>query len=123
MADGLEVTSRLETYLPNDYQEIVRVSIILVPGGTGNLRRRVATNWGQIGSGEVYNSDAGAIAAGQVAVTLNHVEIIDITASFVGVGAMGPGDQVGVQFTREGNNANDTVNADVYLLGLRIQYV
>jgi hypothetical protein len=36
---------------------------------------------------------------------------------------LGPGDIVGVEFTREGNNANDTVNADCYLLGLRVQYV
>ncbi|GAI41372.1 unnamed protein product, partial [marine sediment metagenome] len=32
-------------------------------------------------------------------------------------------DLVGVEFTREGSAGTDTVNADCYLLGLRIQYV
>jgi len=88
------------------------------------LRRAVAANWGQVGSGEIYNTDAGAIAAGQVAVNLNHTELIDITTAFTtGAAPIGPGDIIGIEFTREGNNALDTVNANCYLLGVRMQYV
>jgi len=123
LTDGLEVTSRIHMYLPLEFQELVTATIDLVPGGSGDMRRTVTTNWGEMGSGEVYNSDGGAIAAGEVAVTLNHTEAIDILAAFVGVGALGPGDTIGVQFTRNGNHANDTVGANCYLLGLRIRYV
>ena len=64
-----------------------------------------------------------AIAAGEVAVTGTQVEGIDIAAAFVGVGALGPGDIVGVAFTRHGDHVNDTVDADCYLLGIRMRYV
>jgi parallel beta-helix repeat protein len=123
LTDGLAVTDRIEVYIPIEFQELVRAQAVLVPGGTGNLRRSVATNWGMIGSGEIYNSDAGAIAAGEVAVNLNHLEYIDISAAFTGVAPVNQGDAVGIEFTRHGNHANDTVNADCYLLGVRIQYV
>jgi len=123
LTDGLEVTSRFNLYVPMEFQELVRSHVIIVPGGTGNLRRRVATDWGQIGSGEIYNTDSGAIAAGQVAVNVNHTEQIDITAALTGVAPIAPADIVGVEFTREGNNVNDTVNAICYLLGLVMEYV
>jgi hypothetical protein len=123
LTDGLAVVDRIELYIPIEFQELVRAEAILVPGGSGNLRRSVATNWGMIGSGEVYNSDVGAIAAGEVAVTMNHLEFIDISAAFTGVAPVSQGDSVGIEFTRHGNHANDTVNADCYLLGVRIQYV
>lgn len=123
LTDGLAVVDRIDMHIPMKFQELVRAQVVLVPGGTGNLRRSVATDWGMVGSGEVYNSDSGAIAAGQVAVNLNHLEYIDISAAFTGVAPVAQGDQLGIEFTRHGNHANDTVNADCYLLGVRIQYV
>lgn len=123
LIDGLAVISRFNVYIPMGFQELVRATIILVPGGTGDLRRSVDTDWGMVASGEVYNNDSGAIAAGQVAVTLNHTEGLDITAAFTGVAPIAQGDIVGVNFTRDAANALDTVNANCYLLGLRLQYV
>jgi len=123
LTDGLAVTDRIEVYIPHEFQELVRAHIVLVPGGTGNLRMSVATNWGEVGSGEVYNSDVGAIAAGEVAVNINHVVEIDISAAFTGVAPVAPDDAVGIEFTRHGNHANDDVDADCYLLGVRIEYV
>lgn len=123
LTDGLAVTDRIEVYIPHAFQELVRAHIVLVPGGTGNLRRSVATNWGDVGSGEIYNTDTGAIAAGEVAVNINHVAELDITAAFTGVAPVSQDDAVGIEFTRHGNHANDTVDADCYLLGVRIQYV
>jgi parallel beta-helix repeat protein len=123
LTDGLAVISRFNVVIPMAFQELVRASIVLVPGGTGNLRRSVATDWGMVGSGESYINDSGAIAAGQVAVTLDHVELLDITAAFAGAAPIAQGDQVGVNFTRDAANALDTVNANCYLLELRLQYV
>lgn len=123
LTDGLEVLDRINLYIPLEFQELVRVHAVVVPGGTGNMRRSVATNWGKLCSGETYVIDAGAIAAGEVAVTLNWLECLDITAAFTGVAPVGPGDKVGIEFTRHGNHVNDTVNANCYLLGVRVHYV
>ena len=123
LKDGLEVVSRFNVCIPINFQEMVSCHAVVVPGDTGNFRRSVATNWGEIASGEAYNSDSGAIAEGNVAVTGTQVEGIDIAAAFVGVGALGPGDIVGVAFTRHADDVLDTVDADCYLLGIRMRYV
>lgn len=120
LTDGLEVMSRFNLYVPAEFQELVRAQIIIVPGGTGNLRRSVATNFGKVCSGEDYNTHTGSIAAGEVAVTVNDIECLSIVAALVGIAAM---DLVGVEFTRHADHANDTVNANCYLLALRMQYV
>jgi len=123
LTDGLEVVSRLNVCIPLNYQELVTCEAVVVPGDTGNMRRSVATDWGEIASGESYNIDSGAIAEGNVAVTGTQVEGIDIAAAFVGVGALGPGDIVGVAFTRHADDVLDTVDADCWLLGIRMRYV
>lgn len=123
LTDGLEVVSRFNLYIPIEFQELVTAHVIVVPGGTGNMRRSVATNWGEAGSGETYNAATDAIAAGEVAVTTDWLELIDIAAAFNGPPPIAPGDMVGVAFTRHGNHVNDTVGANCYLLGVRVQYV
>ena len=123
LTDGLEVVSRFNVCIPLNFQELVTCEAVVVPGDTGNFRRSVATDWGEIASGESYNIDSGAVAEGNVAVTGTQVEGIDIAAAFVGVGALGPGDIVGVAFTRHGDDALDTVGADCYLLGIMLRYV
>ncbi len=123
LTDGLEVVSRFNVCIPLNFQEMVSCHAVVVPGGTGNMRRSVATDWGEIASGESYNIDSGAVAEGNVAVTGTQVEGIDIAAAFVGVGALGPGDIVGVAFTRHADDVLDTVDADCWLLGIRMRYV
>ena len=120
LTDLVEVVSRFNLCVPADFQELVTCEAVIVPGGTGNMRRSVATNWGKIASGEAYNANTDAIAAGEVAVDADDVEGIDIAAAFT---AIAPGDQIGVAFTRHGDHVNDTVGADCYILGLRLRYV
>lgn len=125
LTDGLDVVSRFNLKIPDSYQELVTCHAIVVPGGTGNMRRSVAADWGKVGS-DVYNMDSGAIAAGQVAVTTDVLETIDISAALVGSVSGVPvtcKQIVGVEFTREASNVNDTVDADCYLLGLTLRYV
>lgn len=117
LVDGQDVTVRIEFLVPHDFSAIHTAEIIVVPAATGNLRRSVATNFG--GCGEDYNVHTDSIAAGEVAVTVNDVECLDISAALTGLAA---GDYVGVEFTRHASHANDTVDADVYLLGLRFRY-
>lgn len=120
LTDGVEVVARFEFKIPDEFQALVRARVILVPGGTGNLRRSASTDWGKICSGENYNTNTDSIAAGEVAVTINRLECIDVSAALTGIDFK---DLVGFAFTRHGDHANDTVNADCYLLALNLQYV
>lgn len=120
LTDGVDVLHRFEVQVPTDFQGCVRARVILVAGAAGNLRREVATNFGKICAAEDYNTHVGAIAASEVAVLINDLTCIDVTASLANLAA---GDLVGLVFTRDGSHANDTVGADCYLLELNIQYV
>lgn len=120
LTDGLDVTSRLEFFVPGDFHQLYLAQIMIVPGGTGNLRRTFTANWGKVCTAENYNNHTDTIAAGQVAVTINDINCIDVS------GALDPiatNDLVGIAFTREASNGLDTVDADCWLLGLRFRYV
>lgn len=119
LTDGISVTVWNQFLVPSEFQELVRAYIFVVPGGTGNMNRSVATDWGKICT-ENYNADGDAIAAGVVGVTANRIECIDISGALDGIAAR---DLIGVAYTRNGADANDTVNQDCYYLGMLLQYV
>lgn len=120
LTDGVEVLARFEFHIPSDFQALVRARVVIVPGGTGNLRRSVSTNWGKICVGEDYNVHSDSIAEDVVAVTINDLECIDVADALTGIAAS---DDVGLQFIRHGDDGTDTVNADCYLVKLNMQYV
>lgn len=120
LTDGLAVTSRFGFQVPAAFVELVRAYVVIVPGGTGNLRRSVATDYGKVCT-EVYNTHSEALADDtSVAVTINILECIDVSGALTGILA---NDKVGLAFTRHGENALDTVNANCWLLEFRAQYV
>ena len=118
LVDG--VTTTVYTYLlvPLSFASIIAAEVLIIPGATGNMRRSVDTTWGAIGT-EAYNANTDSVAAGEVTVTINRIEAIDITAALTGIAA---GDLVGINFTRIGDHANDTVNASCYFVGVRLRY-
>ena len=118
LTDGLDKTIYAQLYVPDDFSSLTSASIVVVAGGTGNLRRSVSTNFGDVCS-ENYNTHTDSIVAGQVAVTASRLTCLDISDALTGLGA---GDLVGIQFTREASNVNDTVNADCYYLGVLFVY-
>jgi hypothetical protein len=119
MADGASIDVYTYLLIPSNFQTFVKAEALVVAGGTGNMRRSVDTTWGNVGT-ETYNSASDSIAAGEVAVTTNLINAVDISAAFTGVAA---GDLVGIKFNRGGNHANDTVGAVCYFIGVRLQYV
>ncbi|MFA5376660.1 MAG: right-handed parallel beta-helix repeat-containing protein [Dehalococcoidia bacterium] len=123
LTDELEVLSRIEFYLPEAFQELLTAHMIVVPGGTGNLRRSVAANWGGLASGETYNVATGTVAEGNVAVNSDWLEAIDISAALAGPPVISQRDVIGVAFTRHADDVLDTVGADCYLLGIMLRYV
>jgi len=106
--------------VPADFQELVRAQVFIVAGGAGNLRREVDTNWGKVCAAEDYNTHVDNIAEGVIAVLADDITCFDIAAALTGLAA---GDLVGADFTRHGDDGTDTVDADCYCLGFRMQYV
>lgn len=119
MRDGIDTLVRQTFVIPAAITlPVVTAAVILIPEGTGNLRRSVATNFAQLCADEDFQTHTDSIAAGQVAVTTDEIECIDVVNALTG--AVG-GDIVGIEFTREGSNENDTVDADVFYLGVYIK--
>lgn len=119
LTDGADVTVYAQIYIPFDFTALTSAYIIIVAGGTGNLRRSVSSNFGVLCGAENYNNHTDSIAVGQVAVTASRLTCIDISAALTGLGAS---DLVGLTFTRAASDVNDTVNADCYYLGIRVRY-
>lgn len=117
MTDGLETDVKQEFMIDEDITTITSVYVILVPNGTGNLDWSCTTDWFQVNAGEQYNNGSDS-TSGTTAVTNGEGEAIDITAAFTG--ATG-GDIIGLVFTRDGDDASDTVSADVTYLGVYVE--
>jgi len=92
------------------------VEALIIPGGTGDLRRSVSASCHA--PGEVYNTHSDVIAAGQVAVVVNVDTQVSVLAALTGATA---GDIAGIEFTRHGSHASDTVGATCYFLGILIR--
>ena len=119
LPDGITTNVFNIIEIPLEFQELVSINAVIVAEGTGNLRRGCYTYWGLLGS-EDYDASNDSIALAQIAVTTDKLELITISTAFTGISG---GDLVGVQFRRDGGDINDTVNADVHYLGIRIRYV
>ena len=117
LTDDVDVLVRMDFFLPLEFDITTwSVDVLVIAGGTGNLRRGVDTDFGLIT--ELYNVNSDTIAAGVVAVTINLITAIDITAALTGSTAL---DTVGMEFTRYGSDGTDTVDADCYMLGVLIR--
>lgn len=112
-ADGI---AYLVVPIPTNFQGLRSAKIVGLPNGTGNMHYIVATSFGA--SGEAKGANTDSIATTLVAVTDNQIIAIDIAAAFTGIAA---GDFVGVNFTRDGDHASDTIT-DFTVFGLLLEY-
>ncbi len=120
LTDGSDITARFELLIPMEFVELVRAQVIIVPGASGNMRRSVNVHSATICTDSDFDSWPDSIAAGQVAVAFEHLECLDISEALTWASAA---HAMGIEFTREGSHVNDTVDADCYLIGFRLQYV
>ena len=112
-ADG---TAYMVVPVPTNFQGLRAAKIVGIPNGTGNMHYIVATSFAA--SGESASANTDSISTTLVAVTDNQLLAIDISAAFTGIAA---GDFVGVNFTRDGDNAADTIT-DFSVFGLLFEY-
>ena len=120
MTDGLTVYTYTEIYIPLDSVEVLTVEAIIVSNGTGNMRRHVFSEFGKLRGSELFNTTSDSIGGSQVAVVVNVLDNILLNGALTGVE---PGDLVGMAFLREGGSGLDTVDADVYFMGILVRYL
>ena len=116
LTDAIDSTVYQTFMIPDDIATITTAEIIVICDGTGNMRWQCDT--AMSACGEDYEAHTDSIAADVTAVTTDERECIDISAALTD--ATG-GDLVGIQFIRTASHGDDTVNADVYYVGLLLQ--
>jgi len=118
MADGQNVFVRFNFRVPNDFQQLVRARIVVIPQGTGDLNWGVLTEWGVCD--EEFNLADDAIALHVEGVAATILECLDINAALEGIIR---GAHVGVAFNRDSADVADTVGAAVDVVQFWFQYV
>jgi len=118
MPDDYVTTVRQTFIVPKDITAITTAAVVVIPDGTGNLRRSATTNFGLLCAGEQYDANTDAIAVGQIAVTDGEIECINFLPALTVATAE---DIVGIEFTRDALDALDTVGASVHYLGVWIK--
>lgn len=102
--------------VPEDFVSGMTVTVVVVPGGNGNVRASNSCNYGQCT--EAYNLHSDSVGPSTIAVTLDDNNcILPITLANEAVG-----DILRVEFVRNGADVLDTVNAIVYLCGWIVAY-
>ena len=103
--------------IPTDFVTLTKAAVVLVPGGTGNMRVGATSTYGA--AGELMATHGDLISLADVAVTIDLVTERSMSAMLTLLAA---GDRLGLKFSREGTHANDTVGASVFVLGLLLEY-
>lgn len=123
LPDGDDTSLNFEIMFPMEFQELVRAPIIVMPYGTGNIVWGVNVHFAKLGGSEVYDFHSHTIAAVTEAVGISLLELIGGATLTDALSGVSVGDLAGVEFTRYGSAGGDTVDADVYFAGARIEYV
>ena len=118
VADAATQSIYFEFRIPPDFLRLQHLHVVIIPTGTGNIYWRLDTNYASHGENSLIHTGAKAYAVDAVT-TPQMTELPDGSGSLPG---LTKGDYVGVNFTRDATNILDTVNADVYVVGLLVEY-
>ncbi len=118
MEDDYDIDVWQTFMVPSDIVTIDSAVVIIISEGVGNIRWECATNFAEVCVNEDFQIHTDSIGATITGVSTDEVECLDITGALTGAAG---GDLVGLHFTRTGSNAGDTVNADVYYVGVLIR--
>ena len=120
MLDNVETTVRMGFSLPLEFQQIVTAQVVIVAATAGDLRWDALTDFGKLCSTEEYNEHNDSVGATTTGVLIDDLTCIDVSAALTDVA---PGDRVGLEFWRDGDDDLDTIGDTVYVLEIRIRYV
>lgn len=122
MLDGVATIVGMEVPVPLLFQELVSAQVVVVQtadAANGSIVWVVDTNYGRVCDSEDYNTEVDAVGATTV-ITQNDLECLDVSDALTNVDY---GDLVGLEITRDGAVAGDTLNGPCYVIGVRIRYV
>lgn len=105
--------------IPGDFVSLSKAVVVIVSAwaGTGNLYRLVQTTYSK--SGEAIDTHQQWSGYQAVPMVSNVILDDDISAVLTSLEA---GDRLGIAFIRDGSNPLDTVNTNVYIIGVLIEY-
>ena len=118
LVDAAENALQFNVALPAEFQSITKAAIVGAALGTGNIRRIISSV--ARAEGEDYSLGGGSGVSTSKSVTANLVFEDDVDAALIAVWAAG--DYVSVEYRRYGAHVNDTVNADVLIFGLIVEW-
>ena len=117
LADGIETPVKVEFMVPPGISTITKAVVAVISAASGNLDWEVATDFGQLDGGENYNQNSDS-DSDTTSVLANKITSLDISAALTGATSY---DVVGLVFTRDGDDAADTIGDVVYYLGMYIE--
>jgi len=116
LADCGDTNAFFKFRVPSDFTTLLFAVVVVVPGGSGNMRCNWHSTYG--GCGQVYTTHQQSQGNHLEAVTLNEYECIDVSNVLTLLAA---GDIVGLRFNRD-CNIDDTVDALVTALMFYAEY-
>ena len=118
MLDGVTTNIYQTVMIPAAIVTVTRAVVIVISEASGNIYWNCDTNYGQICSGEDFQTHVWSKASAASAIVLNEVDCLSIASI---LSAASGGDIVGINFVRSGGNASDTISNTVHYLGVLIQ--
>jgi len=101
---------------PADFVSDLTISPICISDASGNANVNYVATYGAIGEASNTHSDNDAVPVKAITAALL-TEFLPLTLTNISIG-----DYVGVVFQRNGTQATDTINNDMYVLGLMVKY-
>jgi hypothetical protein len=119
LVDNATTSGFCTSYLPADVKNVTSVSVLTYPNGaSGNIKFKIFCNYAH--NGQTYN--AGNAVDGSEVATVTSNTIYKFTLPNNVLASAVAGDMVGLQFERWGAHADDTLAANLNVLGFVISY-
>ena len=117
LADGENNDSGFEIKVPDTFTSLISLVLTIAAEGTGNMYGSYSVNYGKKGESPMIH-DAGELKIhAVVADEITELDISDLVAD------LEAGDYLGIYMYRAGTHANDTVDADVVMLGAVLRFM
>lgn len=122
LVDGAADANWQTFRVPEDFVSFVKVEAVWVcSAAAGNMYWEIRGDYGA--SGEAYNSNTETPGVGVTATGGANEINVQEPANPITLSGLAKDDYVGLRVYRGGNDANDTLDADVYLLGILFTYI
>jgi len=120
LTDNVDDYAFVTLQIPLDFQQLLTANWVVIPAGSGNMVWSVDTSFGKICANQQQDAHTDGIGPTTTAVTDDELECLAFIGALTDVDL---GDNVGVRLFRDGDNVDDTVNANVNAVGVRLRYV